>query len=258
MARFGFCLVAVSLALAACGQSTARPQVLSAEPRITGRLTTFAAASLTESFDDLKARLRASSPGLSLTYSFGGSGALATQIQQGAPADVVATADTASMKKLTDAGLVDAPMTFARNKLEILVESGNPKCVRGLSDLSRGDLKVVLADETVPAGKYSAQALSAAGVTVNPASKEGDVKSAVARVITGEADATVVYVTDVSAVGPRGQGVAIPDAMNIVAEYPIAVVRSTGNPTGATAFVNEVVKGAGQDALHNHGFLAAP
>ena len=110
-----------------------------------------------------------------------GSGALVTQIQQGAPADVIATADTASMKKLTDAGLVEAPTTFAKNKLEILVAPGNPKGIHTLSDLSRSEIKLVTEDDTVPAGKYAVQILLGAGVTVSPVSKEADVKSAVAK-----------------------------------------------------------------------------
>src|SRR5262249_25475898 len=158
-----------------------------------------------------------------VTYNFGGSGTLVTQIQQGAPADVIATADTDTMKKLTDGGQVETPTTFAKNKLEILVAPGNPKQIKGLSDLSRTDLKVVLCDTTVPAGKYARQALSTAGVTVNPVSNEPDVKSAVAKVTSGEADATIVYQTDVTAAGSKGTGVVIPDNQNVIATYPIAI-----------------------------------
>ncbi len=220
-------------------------------------MTVFAAASLTEAFTDIGTALGAGDPGLSVTYSFAGSGALVTQVQQGAPADVVATADTASMARLVDAGLVETPTTFARNQLQILVGPGNPLGIASLADLARPDLKVVLGDETVPAGKYAAQALQGAGVTVAPVSYEADVKAAVAKVTLGEADATIVYVTDVVAAGARGRGVAIPDAQNVVAEYPIAVVKATGNHAGAVAFVDAVVRGAGQDALRQRGFLPA-
>ena len=222
-----------------------------------GSVTVFAAASLTAAFTDVGTALGAGNPGLSVTYSFAGSGALVTQVQQGAPADVVATADTASMARLVDAGLVETPTTFARNQLQILVAPGNPLGVASLADLARPGLKVVLGDETVPAGKYAAQGLQAAGVTVAPVSKEADVKAAVAKVTLGEADATIVYVTDVIAAGAKGQGVAIPDAQNVVAEYPIAVVKATGNHAGAVAFVDAVVTGAGQDALRQRGFLPA-
>lgn len=263
--RFGVVpAVALSLLLAtaACGSdadtsTTAPTSVAATTPAVSGSVTVFAAASLTESFNDLQAALKTSTPGLSLTYSFAGSGALVTQVQQGAPADVIATADTSSMQKLTDAGLVEAPATFARNKLEILVEPGNPKAITGLSDLSRTDIKLVLEDETVPAGKYAAQALGAAGVTVNPVSKEADVKSAVAKVTSGEADVTIVYVTDVNAAGSKGQGVEIPDAQNVVATYPIAIVKATHDHVAAAAFVEAVVNGSGQAALSSHGFLAA-
>jgi molybdate transport system substrate-binding protein len=226
-------------------------------PAVSGSVTVFAAASLTESFNDLQTALETSTPGLSVTYSFAGSGALVTQVQQGAPADVIATADTSSMQKLTDAGLVEAPVVFARNKLEILVEPGNPKGITGLADLARTDIKLVLEDETVPAGKYAAQILATAGVTVDPVSKEADVKSAVAKVTSGEADVTIVYVTDVKAAGAKGEGVVIPDDQNVIATYPIAVVKATNDHMAAAAFVDAVVKGGGQAALSNHGFLAA-
>jgi molybdate transport system substrate-binding protein len=216
-----------------------------------------AAASLTESFTDLQGRLKTSGPGLSVTYSFAGSGALVTQVEQGAPADVIATADTASMGRLTETGLVEAPVVFARNRLEILVEPGNPKGIRGLADLSRTDLKLVLGDETVPVGEYAAQVLEAAGVVVDPVSKETDVKSAVAKVTSGEADVTIVYATDVIAAGGRGEGVPIPDAQNVLAEYPIVIVKATHDHAAAVAFVEAVLHGSGPDVLRARGFLLA-
>jgi len=246
------------LATAACASDTETPTTAaSMVPAVSGSVTVFAAASLTEAFGDLQATLKTSTPGLSVTFSFAGSGALVTQVEQGAPADVIATADTLSMKRLTDAGLVQATTTFARNRLEILVEPGNPKGITGLADLSRTDLKLVVGDETVPFGRFSAQALQAAGVTVEPVSKEPDVKSAVAKVTRGEADATIVYVTDVKAAGSKGQGVEIPDAQNVVAEYPIAIVKATTNRAAAAAFVDAVVSGPGQAALASRGFLAS-
>ena len=222
---------------------------------MTGSVTVFAASSLTEPFGDLQAMLQTSNPGLSVTYSFAGSGALVAQVQHGAPADVVASADAASMMRLTDAGLVEEPFTFARNRLEILVEPGNPKGITGLSDLSRADTKLVLADEKVPAGRYAAQVLDAAGVRVSPVSKEADVKSAVAKVTSGEADAAIVYVTDVAAAGTRGHGVEIPDAQNMTAEYAIATVKATDDRVAALAFVDAVLTGRGQDLLRQRGFL---
>lgn len=225
--------------------------------KATGSLKVYAAASLTESFQAEQATLERADPGLAITYNFAGSGMLVTNIQQGAPADVIATADTASMKKLVDRNLVETPTTFAKNKLEILVAPGNPKGVRKLADLARRDLTFVTEDDTVPAGKYSARVLKAAGVTAHPVSKEVDVKSAVAKVTGGEADVTIVYVSDVRAAGSKGQGVQIPDAQNVTAEYPIAIVKATKHHAAAASFVRDVVHGSGQLALKQHGFLAA-
>jgi molybdate transport system substrate-binding protein len=237
--------------LTACS-GTGRTRLPGAGPR--GPVTVFAAASLTEAFNDVRESLKSSMPGLSVTFSYGGSGALVTQVRQGAPADVVATADGGTMKQLADAGLVDTPVTFAQNRLEILVAAGNPRHVAGLADLARSDLKVVLADDSVPAGKYAAQALQAAGTRVRPVSREADVKAAVAKVTLGEADATVVYATDVQAAGTTGQGIGIPPATNVVAEYPMARVKATRNAAAAAAFMDAVVGEAGQDALARRGF----
>src|SRR3954470_9999912 len=179
--------------------------------KLTGPLTVFAAASLTEAFNDEKTALGSTKPDLSLTYSFAGSQALVQQVQQGAPADVFASADQKNMQKLVAAGLVDPPKVFAQNKLEIVVAPGNPKHVTGLPDLARSDLDVVLEDPSVPAGNYSQQALTAAGVTVHPKSLELDVKSTLAKVTSGEADAAIVYVSDVKSAGSKATGVAIPD-----------------------------------------------
>jgi molybdate transport system substrate-binding protein len=151
--------------------------------------------------------------------------------------------------------LVETPTTFAKNKLQILVAAGNPKNIKGLNDLARDDITFVTEDDSVPAGKYAAQALLTADVTVSPVSKETDVKSAVARVTSGEADATIVYITDVTAAGSKGTGVTIPDNQNVVATYPIAVLKGAKNHDAAQAFVDAIVNGSGQDALHNRGFL---
>jgi len=253
--------LAVALAASACGFVPRTATDASARGTGVERVTVLAAASLTEAFGDLRADLKAdltaAETGPDITYSFAGSGTLVAQIEQGAPADVIATADAASMRKLADAGLVEPSMTFARNKLEVLVEPGNPKSIAGLADLSRADIKLVLGDESVPAGRYAAQALAAAGVHVKPVSKEADVKAAVAKVAGGEADVTLVYVSDVMAAGARAQGIEIPDAQNVVAEYPIAVVKASRHRAAATAFVDAVVHGPGQEALRNRGFLPA-
>jgi molybdate transport system substrate-binding protein len=252
MKRVGLAWLAVALLTVTACSSDGKASSSSPDASI----TVFAAASLTEPFTDLQTSLQGSGGAPSVTYSFGGSGALVTQVQQGAPADVIATADTASMQKLVDAGLVEAPVTFAENKLEILVAPGNPLRIHTLADLARIDVLIVTTEETVPAGKYAAQILGAAGVTVDFVSKEPDVKSAVAKVTNGEADATIAYVTDVLAAGSKAEGVEIPDAQNVVAEYPIAIVKATKHRAAAAAFVDAVVKGEGQAVLRERGFLS--
>ena len=255
----GFTLAAfgLSLLLAACGALTPPPAAgATLSPKLSGSVTVFAAASLTESFTDDKNHLVAANPGLIVTYSFAGSQQLVAQIQSGAPADVVATADQTNMQKLVAANLVETPRAFARNLLEIVVSPGNPKGVKGLSDLARSDLKVVLEDPSVPAGKYGRQALDKQGVKVNPVALEVDVKSELNKVETGEADAGIVYVTDVKSAGSKAAGVAIPADQNVVATYPVAVVKATTNHTMAQAFVDQLITGTGQEALKARGFLS--
>ena len=256
--------VALGLALAAsaCGSksshktaaaSTTAPPTTKPAP-LTGSLNVFAAASLTGAFTTVKTTLTRANPGLNLTYNFAGSNALVAQIMQGAPADVFASADAKNMQKLVDAGLVDTPVTFAKNKLAIAVAAGNPKHITGLADLAKADVSLVLEAVGVPAGDYTRQVLAAKNITVAPKSLETDVKSALAKVTSGEADATVVYVTDVSAGGPI-DGVFVPDADQPDITYPIAVVKATKNQAGARAFVDSAASGDVQRALDAAGFL---
>jgi molybdate transport system substrate-binding protein len=258
MAVFALCLGACSSgsstkASTATSSTTGAPPTTAAA--ITGSLSVFAAASLTGAFNAAKMKLTAANSGLTLTYNFAGSNALVTQITQGAPADVFASADTKNMQKLVDAGLVDPPVTFAKNKLEIAVAAGNPKNITGLADLAKPGVSVVLEAVGVPAGDYTRQILTAQHLTVTPKSLETDVKSAIAKVTTGEADATVVYVTDVTAAGSKVAGVTVPDNLQPSITYPIAVVKATKNQAGAQAFVNSAVSGDVQKALEAAGFL---
>jgi molybdate transport system substrate-binding protein len=251
-------VAATTVAATGCGSSSAgsaTPSPSGAASKLTGPLTVLAAASLTEAFTDTKTTLEKAHSGLAITYSFAGSQQLVSQIQNGAPADVVATADQASMNTLATAGLVDFPTVFAHNKLEIVVAPGNPKAVKGLADLARPDLIVVLEDPSVPAGKFARQALQKANITVNPKSLELDVKSELQKVVMGEADAGIVYVTDVTAAGSTVTGVPIPDDQNVIATYPIAVVKASTHAAAAKAFVDEIVSGEGQKALQKRGFL---
>ena len=257
------CLVAftaLTFIATGCGSSNSSDSTTTttAEPSaLTGHVNVLAAASLTESLNDLQTALKATAPDLDLTLSYAGSQALVQQIQDGAPADVFASADEKNMQKLVDAGLVETPVVFARNQLEIAVAPGNPKHVTGLKDLARSDLVVVLADPSVPVGNYSQQAITKAGVTVNPKSLELDVKSALARVTSGEADAAIVYATDVEAAGQTATGVAIPDGDNVIASYPVAVIKASTNKAAARAFIKTLLGTKGQAVLRAHGFLAA-
>jgi molybdate transport system substrate-binding protein len=246
-------LVLIVAAVLAGGCSKTHKTALHAS----GSINVFAAASLTEAFNATKAKLAGKNPDVAITYNFAGSQALAQQIIQGAPADVFASADQANMQKLVDAGLVETPKVFARNELEIAVAPGNPKHVTGLADLARADVATVLEDPSVPAGNYSQQVLAKAGVTVKPKSLELDVKSALAKVTSGEADAAIVYVSDVRAAGGKVLAVVIPDNQNVIATYPIAVVKATKNHAVAAAFVQEIVSGSGQAALMERGFYPA-
>lgn len=260
VSRMCWVIASFSLVIAACSGDAARSGTgdASASGQARGTITVLAAASLTEAFTAAQTALHAEQPGVDVTFSFGASGTLVAQVQQGAPADVIATADTSTMRTLVDAGLVEPPVVFARNRLEIIVAAGNPKGIHDLADLGRTDISVVLADPSVPAGKYAAQVLTAADVTIAPKSLEGDVKAAVARVTSGEADAAIVYATDVRAAGDRATGVEIAGRNNVLAEYPIAIVKSTRNRTAAQRFVEFMTKGAGRTALEHAGFLSAP
>jgi molybdate transport system substrate-binding protein len=240
-------LLAVAVVASACGGSTAGA---ASGPR---ELNVFAAASLTDAFTQIGKGFTAAHPDVKVVLNFGGSNDLATQVQQGAPADVFASADTTNMDKVTS--LVGAPQTFARNKLCIAVAPGNPKGITGLADLSRKDLKVVLAAPEVPAGKYADEILGKAGVTVHPVSLEVTVKGVVTKVALGEADAGIVYVTDVSAAKGEVDGVGIPDDQNVTAVYPIATVSAGKLPDDATAFVDYVLSADGQKVLTGDGFL---
>jgi molybdate transport system substrate-binding protein len=216
----------------------------------------FAAASLTDAFTALGAAFAAGHGPASLEQNFAGSPALVAQIESGAPAEVIATADSANMAKLESAGrLANAPAVFARNRLEIVVERGNPKGVKGLADLARVDLVVILAAEAVPAGRYAREALKAAGVTVEPRSLEENVKAVLNKVALGEADAGIVYTTDVRAAGERVAGVAIPDAQNVIASYPIALVKQAEVRADAREFIAFVLSDEGRAILARFGFL---
>jgi molybdate transport system substrate-binding protein len=224
---------------------------------VSGAITVFAASSLTDSFNQIATAFMTEYPNAKVTVNFGASSDLVTQIGQGAPADVFASADQANMTKVTTASENSGdPVVFAKNSLEIIVAAGNPKAITGVADLAKPDVIVVNCDPAVPIGAYSAQVLKNAGVTVTPKSLEQNVKGIVTKVTTGEADAGIVYKTDVTAAGSKAAGVVIPDNINVIAQYPIVALKAAPNAAGAQAFEAFVQSDQGQKILASYGFTA--
>ncbi len=243
--------LAVAALCSSCGTSAPASTSPSA---VSGTITVFAASSLTAAYTAIGRDFEKARPGSMIKLSFGGSSTLVAQIQQGAIGDIFASADQPNMQKAVDAGLVaESPSIFAHNRLEIVVGAGNPKHITGLSNLAQSGLIVVLCAPAVPCGRYAAQALQKAGMTVKPASQETDVKAVVSKVALGEADAGIVYVTDVKAAGSGVQGVEIPLSLNVVADYPVAILKDSQNAPLAKAFVSYLL-GAGQPTLARYGF----
>lgn len=260
--RFRIALAGLSalalLGLAGCGDTadTASPRP-GGSSAVTGDITVFAAASLTESFTTIGRDFEAANPGTKVTFSFAGSSALATQINQGAPADVFASAAPANMKTVTDAGNGGGtPTTFVKNQLVIAVPKGNPDGVTGLTDLTRPGAKVALCAEQVPCGAAAKRALDAAGVKLTPVTLEQDVKGALSKVKLGEVDAALVYRTDASAATADVDGIEFPESAGAVNDYPIIVLKNAPNRAGAEAFVAYVLSDEGRSVLTRAGFQA--
>jgi molybdate transport system substrate-binding protein len=234
-------LVAGGLVTASCGSdddasSTTGPSDGSA-PTAAGDVTVFAAASLTDAFTELGDAFTAANPGVAVTFNFAASSELATQIGEGAPADVFASADQSNMTKLTDAGdAAGEPVVFTTNLAEIIVEPGNPQGITGVADLADDDLVVISCAPDVPCGRYAQQILDNAGVTVTFRSLEENVRAVVSKVTLGEADAGIVYVTDVINAGDAADGAP--------------------NPGGAEAFGDFVLSDDGQAILESYGFVS--
>ncbi|OLC25684.1 MAG: molybdate ABC transporter substrate-binding protein [Chloroflexi bacterium 13_1_40CM_3_65_12] len=244
--------------LAACTSPLATCAVQSCpEPKT---LTIFAASSLQPAFGKIGNQFQANEVKAqghvvnALSFVFAGSQMLTQQLGEGAAADIFASADIAHMTQVNAGGLVASPpRVFAHNRLEIAVARGNPKGIHTLADLARSGLVVVLADPSVPAGKYAAQALKTAGVTVKPASLEQQVTGVLSKVAFGEADAGIVYVSDIIT-SRQVDGVAIPNDQNVIAEYPIAVLNTGHNQAAAKDFVDFVLSADGQSLLKAAGF----
>lgn len=218
----------------------------------------FAAASLTDAFEELGAAFEADQPTYEVVLNLAGSQTLARQIVDGAPADVFVAADDVAMATVVDAGRAAGdPREIATNHLQIAVERGNPLGIDDVTDLGRSDLVLVLPAEQVPAGRYARRALDAAGVSVRPSSLERDVRATLAKVVLGEADAAVVYASDVASAGDAVEGVAMPPVDGLRIAYPAVVVADAPNPAGAEAFVTFLQGEDGQAILTDHG-LGSP
>ncbi|MFF8534040.1 molybdate ABC transporter substrate-binding protein [Streptomyces sp. NPDC015532] len=249
---------AALLALSACSSSDSSesPDKASASSKLSGTVTVFAAASLKESFTALGEQFEKAHPGTKVTFSFGGSDSLAASITGGAPADVFAAASPKTMAIVSDKGdTAAAPATFVRNQLEIATLPGNPDKVSSLKDLTKPGLKVVLCDKTVPCGAAAQKALEASKLKLTPVSYEQDVKSALTKVELKEADAAVVYKTDVKAAGDKVEGVEFPESAEAVNDYPIALLKDAHNAAAGKAFIDLVRSAEGQKVLTEAGFL---
>jgi molybdate transport system substrate-binding protein len=253
-------IVVPLILLAGCGGDDADTAASTSSPSssgsdISGKVVVLAASSLTESFTELGKVFEAKYPGTTVSFSFAASSELATQIEQGAPADVFASASPATMALVSDSGgTADQPVTFVSNTLEIAVPAGNPAKVTGLADFAKKDLTIALCAPEVPCGAAAEKVFAAAKVTPAPDTLESDVKATLSKVTLGEVDAALVYRTDVLAAGDKVEGIDFPEAAGAVNDYPIAVLADAPNPDGAQAFVDLVLSPEGAKVLGAAGF----
>ena len=246
-------ILLLGASVAACGDDDSGGDSGSDGSDVT--LTVYAAASLTKTFEQIGAAFEDEHDGVKVEFSFGGSSDLVAQIQQGAPADVFASADTANMEKLTADDLqADDPQDFASNTLEIATPPGNPAGVTSFADLAQDGLNVVVCAPEVPCGAAAVKAEEAAGVTLAPVSEEQSVTDVLAKVTSGEADAGLVYVTDVTGAGDAVDGVPFPESGDIVNTYPIVALKDSENAELAQDFVDLVLGDTGQSILEQAGF----
>ncbi|TCC11169.1 molybdate ABC transporter substrate-binding protein [Kribbella soli] len=245
-----------ALALAGCGDGTpaaSSPGNGSSTPALSGAVNVFAAASLTGTFTQLGKDFEAAHPGVKVTFNFAGSSALAQQIEQGAPADVFASAAPKNMDDVKDKG---TPTNFVKNTLEIAVPKGNPGKITGIKDFADKNKKIAICAAQVPCGAAAAKVFTAVGITAQPDSLEQDVKAALTKVSLGEVDAALVYKTDVLSAKDKVEGIEFPESSKAVNEYPIATLSKAPNPDGAKAFVDYVLSDKGKAVLTAAGFDA--
>jgi molybdate transport system substrate-binding protein len=255
--------VATLTLAAACGSSSddnssgsgSSPSA-SASSGASGTVTVFAAASLTDSFTTLGKQFEAAHPGTTVKFNFGASSTLAENINQGAPADVFASASPKNMKQVVDAGGASDSKTFANNVIEIAVPPDNPANVTQVTDLAKPGVKVALCQPQVPCGTVAHEVFTKADITVKPVTQGADVKAVLTTVQLGEVDAGVVYQTDVQSAGTKVKGIVIPADQNASTSYPIAQLTKAPNAAGAAAFVDYVLSPDGEKVLQQAGFAA--
>ncbi len=241
--------------ISGCGSSNQTPASSSTTASAGAKIIVFAAASLKKTFTDIGEQFTTDNPGASVDFSFAGSSDLVTQLTQGAPADVFASADTKNMDKAAQAGLLAGdPVKFASNTLTIATAPGNPKKIASFKDLTQQGLNVVVCAPQVPCGSATQKVEQATGVTLNPVSEESSVTDVLSKVTTGQADAGIVYVTDAIGAGDKVAAVAFPEAAGAVNTYPIAVLKGSKNPELARKFVDLVTGESGQKVLNAAGF----
>ena len=249
--RSGSLLVASAALVASCGGGSASTKV--SPPSTT--LTVFAASSLADAFTELVTGFESANPGINIILNVAGSSSLAAQIRDGAPVDVFASADAESMARVvTDGRTTGVPEVFATNAMTIIVNKDNPRGVVGIEDLAREDLVIVACAPEVPCGRYARAVLTNAGVEARPRSFEENVRAVVTKVSLGEADAGIVYASDVMSAGDAVTGVDIPAAVNVVARYPIVALGTGGSVSAARTFVDWVTSAVGRAVLLSHGF----
>ncbi|MFD3163356.1 molybdate ABC transporter substrate-binding protein [Herpetosiphon sp. NSE202] len=268
-------LFALSLSLLACGATNAPAPTTPANPTngapsLSGEINVFAAASLTGAFTEIGNEFQTSHPGTKINFNFAGSDQLATQMIQGAPADVFASANSQQMQVAVDAGVINeaARQPFARNRLIVIYPQDNPGQIQRLQDLAKPNLKLVLASASVPVGNYALDFLAKASalpeygtsysptVLLNVVSYEANVKAVLSKISLGEADAGIVYTTDAASISDGNIGtLTIPDELNTIATYPIASTQNSANPSLAQAFIDRVLATEGQQILLRYGFI---
>jgi len=256
-------LLGLSLGLGACSDSSTTTEDTTSAPAATSAsaaveevtLTVFAAASLTATFEDLGAQFEADHPGVTVSFSFAGSSDLAAQIIEGAPADVFASADENNMNKVTAESLIEGePVLFATNTLMIAVPPDNPAGVDSLDDLAAEGIQVVICAPEVPCGAATVKVEEAAGIDIQPVSEESKVTDVLAKVESGDADAGLVYSTDVQGADGAVLGIAFPESSSAVNNYPIGALVDSAEPELAAEFVDFVTGSAGQAVLKAAGF----